>query len=334
MVSFIKDAVFKVTRRVWRALPPFIKSSSIADILKRHTLLLVGKRNQAPKQITTLEELDRELKMLDAAAAISDNEVRKGFETFAMKFPYKVVTDPNSDEYRAQQFKLYEWLHGRPYSNTHEVSEFDVDKAADVPFPFYTKSPNTVGNQLIAIGNLIRTMNLQPKAKILEFGPGWGNTTIWLAKMGYAVTAVDIEANFINLIRKRASRSHLKINAIEGDFSLIKKIEGKFDAILFFECFHHCSNHQDLVASFQRAISPGGKIIFGAEPIDDGFHLPWGLRLDGESLLAIRKFGWLELGFQERYFRSLLSKYGWVVEKHNCTETPWGVIFIATRNKE
>ncbi|OWW21689.1 class I SAM-dependent methyltransferase [Noviherbaspirillum denitrificans] len=271
------------------------------------------------------------LRMLDKAEAISDDELRKGFTQFQMQFPLELPADPDSAEYRKAQMKLYEWLHGKPYSVANEVSAFDVQSAASRPFPFYTESPQTVGNHIISIGHLIRTLNLPPKSSILEFGPGWGNTTVWLARMGYDVTAVDIEQNFVDLIRERARRKSLQVNAMQGDFSMIHRFERRFDAVLFFECFHHCSDHQSLIAGLDRVIAPGGKAVFAAEPITDDFPIPWGLRLDGESLWAIRKNGWLELGFQETYFRALLARHGWDLTKSVCPETPWGVIFTATR---
>lgn len=45
----------------------------------------------------------------------------------------------------------------------------------------------------MAIGFIIKNLQLPPNARILEFGPGWGNLTIALAKMGFQVTAIDIE---------------------------------------------------------------------------------------------------------------------------------------------
>lgn len=42
----------------------------------------------------------------------------------------------------------------------------------------------------------------------------------------------------------------------------------------------------------------------------------WGVRMDGESLLAMRNFGSLELGYNEEYFRRALTPTGWSVSKH------------------
>ena len=274
------------------------------------------------------------LHMLDHAAAVSDDELRRGFAKFNMQFPLALPSDPASPEYHDVQMRMYEWLHGKPYTAKNEVSTFDVTAAASSPFPFFTGSPQTVGNYIISVGHIIRTMDLPPKSSVLEFGPGWGNTTIWLARLGYDVTAVDIEKNFVDLINERAKQKKLKVNTIHGDFSLINQFDRQFDAILFFECFHHCADHRTLIASLDQAVRPHGKVIFAAEPITDDFPMPWGLRLDGESLWAIRKQGWLELGFQETYFRELLAQHGWSIKKTVCPETPWGVVFVATRKSE
>jgi hypothetical protein len=78
-------------------------------------------------------------------------------------------------------------------------------------------------------------------------------------------------------------------------------------------------------------VNEGGQVIFAAEPITDLFPVPWDFRLDGESLRAIRKFGWCELGFQECYFRDLLHRQGWSVKRTDFTDTPIGTVFTATR---
>ncbi len=281
--------------------------------------------------ISSLAELDHMLAKLDQAALISDDELRRGFTQFQMRFPLALPDDPDSDLYRQKQFELYEHLSGKAYRPANEVSQFDVENALARPFPFSSRSAQTVGHHLISIGHLIRTMNLPAGARILEFGPGWGNTTLWLSQMGYQVTAIDIEANFIELIQRRAQGNGVNIDARVGDFSEIANYHKEYDAVLFFECFHHCSDHQALIAKLDQVLTNDGIAVFAAEPILEAFPIPWGLRLDGESLWAIRKFGWLELGFKESYFRALLLKHGWQAEKFHCPETPWGEIFVARR---
>jgi SAM-dependent methyltransferase len=105
----------------------------------------------------------------------------------------------------------------------------------------------------------------------------------------------------------------------------------EFDAILFYECFHHASDHMRLLGSLAKRLRPGGQLVLASEPIWDGFPMPWGLRLDGNSLWAIRNFGWLELGYTESYFREALARTGWSVRKHSYPVTDLGTIYVAGR---
>ena len=311
-------STLNTAKTLWISLPESIRNASGAQWLKERAKTLLGCQENSPpevltaapvendtrpnahippgaKLIKTLEELDVMLKKLDEMAAVSDDELRKGFQMFYMEFPLELPEDPDCSEYRDVQMRFYEWLHGKPYSVQNEIDPIDIDAMASRPFPFTTESPQTVGNQIMAIGHLIKTMDLGAASKVLEFGPGWGNTTVWLARMGYKVTAVDINENFLNLIKRRAANKNLQVDTVTGDFSKIDQLDKKFDAILFFECFHHCANHHELIAKFDQVLAPGGKVIFAAEPISNAFPIPWGLRLDGEAVWAIRKNGWLEL---------------------------------------
>lgn len=88
-----------------------------------------------------------------------------------------------------------------------------------------------------------------------------------------------------------------------------------------------------LLKNLYKATKIDGRVFFAAEPITAGFPIPWGLRLDGESLWAIRRFGWLELGFNEHYFLQTLDSLGWTIHKHNFAEQPWARVLEA-RKKE
>ena len=51
-------------------------------------------------------------------------------------------------------------------------------------------------------------------------------------------------------------------------------------------------------------------LILAGEPVFMDFPKPWGLRLDGPALYDIRRSGWLELGFQEEFFQTLMARTG------------------------
>lgn len=279
--------------------------------------------------ISSLDELDEKLREIDAAWAISDDAMRKVFRTFKMVAADDLPADPVSREYSDWQFDLYRLISARDYQVNNEHSGFPVDP--NRPFPYYTESSETVGHQLMGIGFIIQTMGLPAGASVLDMGPGWGNTTVALARMGYQVTAVDIDPTFVELIQARAAKFSLSVDARPGTFLEIDQLERVFDAVLFFESFHHCSDHRALLKKLAGVIAPGGRVFFAAEPIDDTFPMPWGVRLDGESLWAIRQNGWLELGFQESYFLRTVQHLGWLATKHVNPATHLGVIFEARR---
>jgi 2-polyprenyl-3-methyl-5-hydroxy-6-metoxy-1,4-benzoquinol methylase len=279
--------------------------------------------------LRTLDELDGKLREIDAAGAVSDDAMREVFQTFKMGTPTDLPSDPASAEYADRQFEMYRRISGRTeYAIANERSDYAVD--ANRPFPYYTESFDTVGHQLMAFGFIIRTMALPAGASVLELGAGWGNTTVALARMGYQVTSVDVDPNFVDLVRERGTKFGLSIDARQGEFLQVDQLGLTFDAVLFYESFHHCSDHRSLLERLGKVLNPGGRVFFASEPIDDSFPIPWGLRLDGESLWAIRANGWLELGFQESYFVRMLLHLGWVVaEKHVTPATHLGVIYEA-----
>ncbi len=272
--------------------------------------------------------------LIELEKASDDDELRRIFATYNAEYDLNVSSDPYSDQYRKKQFDLYESLAKKSYSPQNEVTTFDVQAASISPFPYCHGSCDTVGNQLMGIGYVIKALQLPKGAKILEFGPGWGNTTIALAKMGFDVTAVDIEKNFCTLIEERSALEKIKINVIHSDFNYMKSIDTQFDAILFFECFHHADNHLELMAEFDRLLKPGGLVCFGAEPIKPDFPLPWGLRMDGESLWAISKNGWLELGYNQTYFENTMNRFGWGLTFYNGVDGSMSSAIIAKRLKE
>ncbi len=265
--------------------------------------------------ISTIAELDRKIAECDAAEAISDDALRRAFGTFAMEASANLPPDPFSPHYRLAQLEIYHQIAGEVYSPEKEATKFDVTAALRRPFPFTTKSSATAGEYFMAIGFVLKTMALRPESRVLEFGAGWGFTALWLAQLGHRVTVVDIEPCFCELIARRAEHEGVEIEIINDDFFWVEGSGRTFDAVLFYDCFHHCSDHLRLLRALRGAVAPEGRIFFGAEPIVPNFPVPWGLRLDGWSLWGIRKHGWMELGFRDDYFARALRRTGWFGRK-------------------
>ena len=281
--------------------------------------------------LKTLDELDEKLRECDRAVAVSDDLLRAVFTTFRMDSPDELPTDPFSPEYREFQMRLYRQIAGKDYSIANEATVFDVARAVRRPFPYATGSCTTVGEQLIAIGFVMRSMALAPQSRVLELGAGWGNTTLQLAELGHRVTAVDVEPRFCELIRQRAAQRDLIIDVVNADFMWVKEVHTPFDAVIFFKSFHHAADHIGLLCALRNAVTPEGRIFFAAEPIQPDFPYPWGIRLDGQSLWSIRKHGWLEMGFEDGYFAEVLRQNGWFARKHIALDPGWLNVWEARR---
>ena len=122
---------FETVRTLWRLLPETVRVSRPAQGLK-HLLGItaadragtppvvtaseprLGPEPPAPRVIDTLAELDEDLRKLDAASAISDDALRRGFESFVMRYPADWPADPDSAEYRTAVFDLYAQRLTRP----------------------------------------------------------------------------------------------------------------------------------------------------------------------------------------------------------------------------
>ena len=98
---------------------------------------------------------------------------------------------------------------------------------------------------------------LKPGA-VLDLACGPGRNALFLAKLGWRVTAVDGSAVAIDLLRQRARRSNLKLDVRladleRGEYSIAA---GAFDLIL--DTYYL---QRDLIPAMQHGVRPGGTII-------------------------------------------------------------------------
>lgn len=288
----------------------------------------------------TIDRLDELLAHFDEGYANNFDDAYKRFEAVSLVPPADLPVDPFSPEYRARYLDLYHTIANRTsYEVANEGCEFDVDQFALRPFPYFSKSTKLAGKHFSLIGSLLTMMGDLPEgSRVLECGFGWGHTTLALAMLGHCVTALDIEARFCEVVRRRAAEARVEVELINSDFLWVETNERQFDAVVFFESFHHCWEFERLLTALKKVVAPGGRIYFGAEPINEQFTVPWGVRLDGESLLVARRNGWMELGFHSHYFAELLRRTGWTgqcIEPHFWIATHRGepMIFQASDSR-
>jgi SAM-dependent methyltransferase len=248
--------------------------------------------------------------------------------------------DPFSEDYRRFVLDVWGMLSRRPEYNpkTCEASPFLIE--FDNVFrlsPYSYGSAEMLGEFLITYGFIIKTMRLKAGTRVLEYGAGNAQILLQLARMGCEVTAIDIEPRYVDLINEQARIMQLPVRALVGTFDDDPPV-GLYDAVLFFESFHHALDHASLIRRLSAHVKESGILAFSGEPIipADSYWrptipYPWGPRLDLLSLRATKAYGWLELGFQEEYFNAMLARYGWNVTKHPCVLTGRADTWIARR---
>jgi len=273
------------------------------------------RRRDAATRVVTLDELDGVLEEAAHCFSRSEDDGRAFLAGIRMA-PPPWPPDPFTSAYRRWAWDLYATVSGRgSYSVEHEASPFDFDEALRRPFPYATGSASVVGTDLVARGRIVAALGLTVPARVVEFGPGWGNLTADLSTMGHDVTAVEVDEGFCRLIAARApSAQVVRSGMLEfaSAFAVVPTDE-PFDAAVFYESFHHCADHLQMLELLHALVRADGVVVFGAEPVD-ALAYPWGPRLDGLSLWSTRRYGWLELGFDERYFADVLHRTGWSLE--------------------
>jgi len=289
--------------------------------------------------VRSFEELD--LKLAEAAAIPS---VADGIDFLTRHFldvghTFEFPADPFSPEYYARAVEFYRLLSGRPDYRPDEHEQLACPQDVRSPSPYDIGSGVAVGNQLIAWGFILRTLELKAGQSLLEFGPGTGHVLINAARMGVRAAGVDINPHYVRLVREQARRLELDVRIEVGRFGDTPEPGKRYDAALFYEAFHHSLDHIALVDRLHEVVTDDGVFAVCGEPILDEASpfrpvvpFPWGPRLDLLSVRATRTHGWMELGFREEYFVRLLHRGGWLVRKCPCSLTPAADTFVARKN--
>lgn len=95
---------------------------------------------------------------------------------------------------------------------------------------------------------------LTPESKILEIGAGTGRYSIALAEMGYDVTAVELVAHNIEIMRKKV-KSEYNIKIYEGNACDLSFIDSNaYDIVLLLGPMYHLFNDEDKHKAISEAI--------------------------------------------------------------------------------
>lgn len=247
--------------------------------------------------------------------------------------------DPNSEQYAHQQHALWRLLSGRERLYAPELDEKEAPLGAvdaiRYPAHYMRRDQEAVplaADQIIATGMILKHSGVKPGDRVLEYGAGFGQTALALARLGVSVDTVDISRAFCEYVKAQAEFFQVPLTPFEGRFGWNPRAEEQYNLILFYEAFHHCADFRSVIHDIKRYLAPGGRILLVGEPILRGksryLPYPWGLRLDAEPIAQVRRFGWLELGFTEEYILRLFTDEGFVARRIDCESSIHGSGYI------
>jgi len=290
-------------------------------------------------QIIELNEANLKEFVTDSQQKMRDSHAVWHEHVNSTKFtpPEGCPDDPFSQDYLNFQLDIWKLISKRKTYHEGECEKNEyiaIAPSIKTTYPFSTGNPAEVGRYFGGISNIFRHLEKPPGSTIVEYGVGYGHLTRMLADGGYDVTAVDIEERFLSLLHNLQHPGAAQIKTVHDSFVGAQFPSFSVDAFIFFECFHHCLEHEALIASMSKALKPDGVILFAAEAFyDDWFDYPWGLRLDGHSVWAINQFHWMELGFRKTYMETMLARYKFKVEWSSVADLgAYGEMLVARRS--
>ena len=171
----------------------------------------------------------------------------------------------------------------------------------------------------------------------LEYGAGFAQSALALARLGVNVDTIDISSTFCDFVSRQAEFFRVPLTSFQGCFGANPRPGQRYNLIWFYESFHHCVDFRAVVAALGDHLAEGGRVILGGEPIVASEYAavpyPWGVRLHSEVVAVIRKHHWFELGFSEAFLYQLFASAGFSGRKIDCEPTVFGRLYVFERTR-
>ena len=113
---------------------------------------------------------------------------------------------------------------------------------------------------------IVRALDLEPGARVLDIGCGYGRHAIILAEMGYKVVGLDLSTSYIEVAREKARKAGVEAEFIPGDMRHMPW-RSEFDgAYMFYTSFGFYDDEDNARVLNEAAavLKPGGRLLIDA----------------------------------------------------------------------
>lgn len=105
-----------------------------------------------------------------------------------------------------------------------------------------------------------------PGRRALDVGTGTGQLAMYLARVGFGVTAVDLSRNMVRQARRLAASRGLDIDFRVGDAEVLEFGASSFHVVASRNLIWTLPDPERAISEWRRVLKPGGRLI-----ISDGF---------------------------------------------------------------
>ncbi len=148
---------------------------------------------------------------------------------------------------------------------------------------------------------------------VLDLGAGDGRNSLYLAKQGFSVTAVDFSAVAMAKLENLAEEKNLKITTVVSDVTSLT-IKDSYEAILVIQLFHNLTKPEvlNLIKKIKSQTKQGGlNILEFITPDSDFYDVNWDsghFYSSKEEILELYS-GWQLLESENRNWEASHSKF-------------------------
>ena len=110
------------------------------------------------------------------------------------------------------------------------------------------------------LANILATTSVKGK-KILEIGVGMGGDSIYLAKKGARVTAIDFTNEALEKVRKNSKMEKIRVETVRADARKMPFANASFDIVFHQGFLEHFTKPLEMIAEQLRVLKQGGLLV-------------------------------------------------------------------------